>query len=378
MSSIAAAKILGQCQLMMTLSQFTLRNLICSVVLTLLPSCSSQFEAFWDRSEGAVVAASPGQTATEMQFLGVSSFLVRDGKTRIMIDGFMSRPKAALIAPIAPRADVVMRGLERLGLSTRPACGGPTRDGARLDAVFAVHGHYDHALDAPLIAGVTGAGLIADSVVMEVAGRTADLYSDICPASIEGRINIPETGGFQTYPFGSVTLRLIRTPHSDNPASTLLEYLPKNPDWAFPTSAKNLKEGDGVAVHITTRAGRILIVPTAGHVDEIFEATDLRADVLFLGIGGVGWSSRDEAMEYFRGTIQASGAHVVVPIHWDRHSPPLEGGEDSLPIPLYENLDRVLRFLDEFSQEYPDFELVSVPVFAPFDPFATRPPERVN
>lgn len=363
---------------MVTSAKFTFRNILYGLALAVLPSCSPKFEDFWDQSEESALVAAPGQTATEMQFLGVSSFLVRDGETRIMIDGFISRPKAALIAPIAPRADVVMRGLERLGLSTRPVCGGPMRDGAKLDVIFAVHGHYDHALDTPLIAGMTEAGLIANNLVVEVAERTADLYPEICPVSIQGRIDIPQTGGSQTHSFGSVTLRMIRTPHSDNPASTLLEVLPKNQDWAFPTSAKNLKEGDGVAVHITTRAGKILIVPTAGHVDEIFEAPDLSADILFLGIGGVGWSSKAEVMEYFRGTIQASGANVVVPIHWDRHSPPLEGGGDGLPIPLYENLDRVLRFFDEFSQEYPDFKLVSVPVFAPFDPFAAKSPEEMN
>nr|WP_261368308.1 MBL fold metallo-hydrolase [Pseudosulfitobacter koreense] len=307
----------------------------------------------------------------EMQFLGVSSFLLRDGDMRIMVDGFVSRPKAALVRSIQPDADVVGAMVERLGLATRQSCAERPVGADRLDAILAMHGHYDHALDTPLIASMTGAELIADPVVRETADRTRRLYPELCPAERGPDIRVQDVGDQQVLSYGDMTLRLIKVPHSDNPASRLLEALPKNDDWMFPTRAKNLKEGAGVAVHITTRGGNILIVPTAGHIKDTLNRPEFSAKILFLGIGGLGWGSRRDALEYFHGTIVASGARYVVPIHWDRHAPPLVAGQDGLPIPLYENLDRSLGLLQDYANKHPQFELVSVPVFTPFNPFSS-------
>ena len=363
---------------MVRFSQILSRVFVCSLISVVLAGCSYKFERFWEQPESRIGTRNHGPKGTEMRFLGVSSFLLRDGQTQIMIDGFMSRPEAALIARIQPRQDVVRESLDGLEVQILASCDDPIRDGAHLDAILAVHGHYDHALDTPLIAMLTGAKLIADNIVQEIAGRTADLYPNLCSIKMKERIQDFEFGDQQTFTVGSVTLRLIRVPHSDNPASTLLEAWPKNPKWKFPTLAKNLKEGTGVAVHITTRAGTILIVPTAGLVEDMFRRPELSADILFLGVGGVGWESEADAKAYFNGTILASGARYVVPIHWDAHSPPLDADQEMPPIPLYENLDRTLKYLDDFArdcpqvaQDCPHFELASVPLFGPFDPFSS-------
>ena len=82
----------------------------------------------------------------------------KDG-TAWITDGFFSRPGAwpTLSGRISPDGVAVAREFTRLGIT-------------RLAAVVPVHAHYDHALDAPLVAVRSGAQLIGSSSAIE-AGR---------------------------------------------------------------------------------------------------------------------------------------------------------------------------------------------------------------
>jgi len=74
-------------------------------------------------------------------FLGVSTLLFDDGTTKLMTDGFLSRPPQlrALFGRLKPDAKRIDAALERAKI-------------AALDAIFVAHSHYDHALDSAVVA----------------------------------------------------------------------------------------------------------------------------------------------------------------------------------------------------------------------------------
>lgn len=346
-----------------------LRYCFGALLVLMTSGCTRSFDAFWVDRSSRLPVLEQTHHATQMRYFGVSSFLIRDGNATLMIDGFITRPENALIRPIQPDLVKVRTRLRESGLNIRRSCAKITSDHSNLDAVVAMHGHYDHALDAPLVAALTGAELYVDAVLSQIAFNTETLFPKVCP--VRKREGIGEMGQTFAANIDGMSLTLVRTKHSTNPASLLLEGLPADPNWKFPTRAKNLKEGVSVAAHVKTRNGAILIVPTAGKIGDEFKDDKLTADVIFLGIGGLGWGTRTNAERYWKNTVIASGARRVIPIHWDKHTPSL-GPAAPEPKPLvYDKLDRALGWLREFANEHPEIELASVPALKPFDPFGS-------
>lgn len=73
---------------------------------------------------------------SEMQYFGVSSFLIRDGNNTLMIDGFVSRPKNALLRPIQPDITSIREILERSGIETKDKCKSTIPQKSRLDVLI--------------------------------------------------------------------------------------------------------------------------------------------------------------------------------------------------------------------------------------------------
>ena len=124
-------------------------------------------------------------------FLGVASLLIDDGETAILTDGFFSRPALprVLLGKIAPDHERIDAVLARAGVE-------------RLAAVLPVHTHYDHAMDAAVVAERTGADLVGGESTAYV-GRGHGLPAD--------RIRVAVPGEPMTY--GGFTLTLIESHH---------------------------------------------------------------------------------------------------------------------------------------------------------------------
>jgi L-ascorbate metabolism protein UlaG (beta-lactamase superfamily) len=91
-------------------------------------------------------------------FLGVTSLLLDDGGSRILTDGFFSRPSLLAVGSrrIAPDRSRIDAALDRVGVE-------------RLDAVVPLHTHYDHAMDSAVVAARTGAVLAGGGSAAELA-----------------------------------------------------------------------------------------------------------------------------------------------------------------------------------------------------------------
>ncbi len=272
------------------------------------------------------------------QFLGTSALLVRDGRTTILADGFVSRPgewRTAFwrIAPNEVRIDAVLR---RVGVST-------------IDAVFASHSHYDHALDAPVIAKTTGAMLLGSESTANV-GRGLGLP--------ERQIDVVRDG--ETRRYGDFELTFIESEHGGgNPAPGDVRA-PLRP----PAHALRWKTGATWSVLIRHGETSLLVHGSAGYKRGALR--NRRADVVYLGIGTSRWPRKGFIDTYWDEVVRRTGARRVILVHWDNFF-------RSLDKPLWpQSRERFEAMLSRISQRAAaDCVDVVLPVlWEPTDPFA--------
>ncbi|MFJ6436173.1 MBL fold metallo-hydrolase [Streptomyces sp. NPDC091416] len=254
--------------------------------------------------------APPGPGALRSVFLGVSTILLDDGDSAVLTDGFFSRPgllrmRFGRLRPDSARIDA---GLRLAGTD-------------RLDAVFVVHSHYDHALDAPEVAARTGARLIGSPSTRNIA--LGQGFSD-------GRFQPVVTGA--PFTIGRFTLTALPARHSPG------DLAPGRIDrpLRLPVRATDYRTGDCYTLHVRHGAGELLVHASAHSLPGALDG--YRADTVYLGIGALG--RQDEAFreEYWARLVTATGARRVVAVHWDD---------------FFRSLDRPLRplraFLDDFT-----------------------------
>jgi L-ascorbate metabolism protein UlaG (beta-lactamase superfamily) len=264
--------------------------------------------------------APPAGEALTVSFLGNTNLLISDGRTALLTDGFFTRPSltSMVFGKIAPDRDIITRALARAGIT-------------RLAAVIVLHSHYDHAMDAPEVARLTGALLVGSGSTANI-GRGAGLPEDRIKVAMSGR----------PMSFGRFRVTLINSRHFRFPSSGSDKQLKDDPVIAKPLSpparVTDYKAGKSYSVVIAHPLGTLLIQGSAGYVPGALQK--IRADVVFLGIGGLGAQTRDYQEAYFREVVEAVGARRIFPIHWDDLTRPI-----ARPIrPPSRLLDRVFGF----------------------------------
>jgi L-ascorbate metabolism protein UlaG (beta-lactamase superfamily) len=82
-----------------------------------------------------------------------------------------------------------------------------------------------------------------------------------------------------------------------------------------PVSAFDYKLGVAWILHVAHPRGRFLVVGSAGFIPGQLDGID--ADVVLLGVGGLGAQSADYREQYWRETVGRVNPARVIPIHWD-------------------------------------------------------------
>ncbi|WP_067682253.1 MBL fold metallo-hydrolase [Nocardia miyunensis] len=252
-------------------------------------------------------AARPGGLTAH--FLGTSSLLLSDGATTLLCDGFVTRPGLMRVGlgRIAPDAGLVRAAIERLGVRS-------------LDAVFCAHSHYDHALDAPVWCLQTGAVLVGSE-------STANIGRGLGLAETSLRV----VGDGDTLDYGRFTLTFLDSVHSPGDRYPGVVTRPLVP----PARTGAWKTGAAYSVLIEHPVGRILLHASANHRPGMLDGR--RAEVVYLGIGGLGKQSREFVRRYWDEVVGAVGARRVVLVHWDD---------------FFVGLDRPLRPLPYFADRF--------------------------
>lgn len=243
--------------------------------------------------------------AVTVRFTGTSTLLFSDGETDWMVDGWFSRPGpyGLLFGTVAPDLEGIERGLAANEVDT-------------LAAVFPMHSHYDHAMDAPEVARRTGAVLLGSESTANI-GRGWGLP--------ESQIQVvADRAPFQ---LGQFVITPIVSRHFEFPDPALRERALGDPLIAAPlvppVSAFDYKLGKAYVLHVSHPKGSWLIVGSAGYVEGALEG--FNADTVFLGVGGLGSQTDDYREVFWRETVGRVAPQRVIPIHYDSLTAPAEG-----------------------------------------------------
>jgi L-ascorbate metabolism protein UlaG (beta-lactamase superfamily) len=284
--------------------------------------------------------------AVTVRFTGTSTLLFSDGETDWMVDGWFSRPGpfALLYGTVAPDLEAIERGLAANEVDT-------------LAAVFPMHSHYDHAMDAPEVARRTGAVLLGSESTANI-GRGWGLP--------ESQIQVvADRAPFQ---LGQFVITPVVSRHFEFPDPEFRERALGDPlitaPLVPPVSAFDYKLGQAYVLHVKHPKGSWLIVGSAGYVKGALE--EFNADTVFLGVGGLGSQTDDYRENFWRETVGRVAPQRVIPIHYDSLTAPAEGpfrGPLNAEAFLAGGLENTRLFLQQKQSGNPNLRFLTLPRF---------------
>lgn len=293
------------------------------------------------------LAAAPN-APLQVTFFGVSTLLISDGTTHLLTDGFFSRPPITDLVRghVEPNPQRISETLQRAGIR-------------ELAAVMPVHAHYDHAMDAPEVARLTGALLLGCESTANI-GRGWGLP--------EERIRIVTPG--TPYRFGRFTLTFIASDHIDvgSNSATLDGKLTK--PLRPPAPPMSWPEGVTWSIHVAHPEGKLLVQGSAGFIEGALD--NYHADTVLLGMGLLSKADEEYRLKYLRQVVDSVGARRIIPIHFDDFMRPLDTPMKLFPRVL-DNLDRSMKSIEAWRAEAPTQRSVALlPWLRPVNPFAVE------
>lgn len=294
------------------------------------PSANLQnFEPYFVKQD-TVTVLQPGNVRAT--FFGTSTLLFDDGETQLLIDGFFSRPPLGKVAFGKVKSDipVIQSVIAQHGIN-------------RLKGIFVCHSHYDHAMDAPAISKLTGA---------KVFGSSSTL--NICKGEnlTDGSMQLFEPG--KEMAIGRFSITVINSKHT--PPFKLLGKTnatdPEHPDITAPlkqpAKVDHYIEGGTYDFYIKHGSHAVLVKASTNYIEGALDKYP--ADVFFLGTAMLGVQADTFQNNYYKNTVQATGAKTIVPIHWDNFMKPLSKPLQALPN-ISDNVDSSFNYLIRRTKE---------------------------
>ncbi|MEZ4883889.1 MAG: MBL fold metallo-hydrolase [Chitinophagales bacterium] len=240
----------------------------------------------------------PSMGAVTVQFVGVSTVVISDDSTTLMTDGFFTRPTAIdmVFGVVQPDTTDIRWSLQRLGLN-------------ELDAVFVTHSHFDHAIDAPEVARLTGATMYGSESTLNI-GRGWNLP--------ENQMQLFENK--QPIKIGQFTITPILSRHFEfaNPElreRTLGGKQEITEPLVPPVPALDYKMGGAYTLLFEHPKGSFVLQSSAGWLEGSLEG--IQTDIVLIGIGGLGAQTPEYHATYFKEIVDELDAQQVYLVHWD-------------------------------------------------------------
>jgi L-ascorbate metabolism protein UlaG (beta-lactamase superfamily) len=293
-------------------------------------------------------AAEIPQGAVTVSYAGTATLLFSDGVTQWMTDGWFSRPGplTTLFSKIGPDLGNIHWGLETMAVE-------------RLAAVIPLHSHYDHAMDSPEVARLTGATVYGSEATANICRGRGLPEAQIALLSDRAALQL---GDFVITPIVS---RHFEFPDPEMVAKLLVDNEIPEP-LVPPVSAFDYKLGEAYQLHVTHPKGSFLIVGSAGFVPGKLEG--MHVDVIFLGVGGIGSQTVEYREQFWAETVDATHPERIIPIHWDSLTGPLQGpltGEVRIAGLISGGAADAKRFLIDKAAANPDIPFQTLPRFKP-------------
>lgn len=246
-------------------------------------------------SEIGIAYAKPAEAgqALTVTWFGVTTLLIDDGVTQILIDGYFSRPSLldlALERPIEPDLTAIESMLGRFRID-------------RLKAIIPVHSHFDHALDSAEIAKQTGAHLMGSTTTAQIAAG-----SNLAPAQV--KVIETET----VYSVGAFDVTFYPSQHAPLATNSAISGTVAAP-LTLPAPYTAWKLGQAYTLVIAHPKGRMLIQGSAGFVPGAL--AEIEVDAVFLGTGGLPTLSRAHQLAYLDEMVIQRQPKRVYTIHHD-------------------------------------------------------------
>lgn len=307
------------------------------LLLVLLCGCrafkpSANLEKFGSYfvKQDSVAFLKPGNVRAT--FFGTSTLLFDDGETQLLIDGFFSRPPLGKVAFGKVKSDipVIQSIITQHNID-------------RLKGIFVCHSHYDHGMDAPAISKLTGAKVFGSSSTLNIC------KGENLP---EGSMQLFEPG--KEMAIGKFFITVINSKHT--PPFKLLGKTnatdPDHPDITGPlkqpAKVDHYIEGGTFDFYIKHGNHAVLVKASTNYIEGALDKYP--ADVFFLGAAMLGVQADTFQNNYYNNTVRATGAKIVVPIHWDNFMKPLT--KPLIPLPnISDNVDSSFNFLLRRTQQ---------------------------
>lgn len=261
-------------------------------------------------------------------WFGTTGVLLSDGEHAVMVDPFFTRPPGFINMlanqPIEPNEALIKRWLDHAGVK-------------KLDAVLVSHSHYDHAMDAGVVAKLTDAPLL---------GSSSTAFIGLGSGLPVSQVRVIKPG--QDMKYGPFTITFIRSKHAGATGGTPIGDITS--PLVPPARYLDYKQGGTYAIVIQHPRGSVMLHGSAGFVPG--ELQDYKADVVFLGI-----AIRGNLEDYLHETVDAVGATRVIPTHWDDFTLPLDEPLKPFPIGI-----RLSAFFEDMARLRPGVQVETLDV----------------
>ena len=284
------------------------------------------------------------QNEVAVTFFGNTTLLFDDGQTQILIDPFVTRPDLWQVYAHKIQSDthLVNRIIHTYKIK-------------RLKGIFTSHSHYDHVFDVAQFARKTGATVYGTPSTLNVA-RGGNIENDQLQEYTPD--NIVSIGKFTVTVLPSVHSKPTRYNNDlGEEISTSLRQ---------PARYTDFKEGGSHDFYICHDQLKILIRASYNSIPNQLDS--IRADLLFLGITGLGKAAKEEQDSFYAETIGKVKPQTVIPIHWDDFFVPIEKKTKAI-FHLADNVDKGFNYLIKRTEA----DSISFMLMDKFQRFIIRP-----